>query len=282
LSKDKNSFFVDSQDGLTNILGIFLKLFFGLPLHIQIHTDFKNPHFSSHSFKNYLHTIGYRAGLFFADYVRVASKRIEKSIGGTRGELYRHPISVQTKSAEPLALKEKFVGCNRFVLTVSRLAPEKDMTTAFRVFAASTEGDADTALIVLGEGSQKGRLMQLSQQLGISERVFFEGWQSPVPYLQCADAFLQTSLYEGYGASLLEAALAKCPIVSTNVGIIGEVLMPSESVVACKQKDIVCLTKGLTTILADDKEAERLAENAYTAAQAHYNEHTQVYQPLLS
>ena len=50
-----------------------------------------------------------------------------------------------------------------------------------------------------------------------------EGWRSDVvSYYKTADVFFQTSLYEGYGLSAVEANVAGCPVVSTDVGVASE------------------------------------------------------------
>ena len=56
--------------------------------------------------------------------------------------------------------------------------------------------------------------------------VIFEKWidrETLFSYYKTVDLFLVTSLYEGYGMTLVEAQAAGCPIISTDVGVAREV-----------------------------------------------------------
>ena len=44
-----------------------------------------------------------------------------------------------------------------------------------------------------------------------------------ISYYKTADLFLNTSLFEGYGMTLVEARAAGCKVVSTDVGVAREV-----------------------------------------------------------
>ncbi|GAH42294.1 unnamed protein product, partial [marine sediment metagenome] len=48
-------------------------------------------------------------------------------------------------------------------------------------------------------------------------------------YYQAADIFVYTSLYENFGQTLLEAAAAGLPIISTPVGIAPEIVIDGET-----------------------------------------------------
>jgi glycosyltransferase involved in cell wall biosynthesis len=66
---------------------------------------------------------------------------------------------------------------------------------------------------------------RLAMSLGISHRVKWVGKVENVDnYLQLFDSFVLTSVYEGFGLVLLEAANADLPIVASNISAIPEVL----------------------------------------------------------
>ena len=53
-----------------------------------------------------------------------------------------------------------------------------------------------------------------------------EPWtDDPFSYYKTADLFLLTSNYEGYGMAVVEAMAAGCPVIMTDVGLAGEVLI---------------------------------------------------------
>jgi glycosyltransferase involved in cell wall biosynthesis len=62
--------------------------------------------------------------------------------------------------------------------------------------------------------------------LGINYSVVFEEWvpvEMLYSYYKTANLFLVTSLFEGYGMTLIEANAAHCKTVSTDVGVAREV-----------------------------------------------------------
>jgi 1,2-diacylglycerol 3-alpha-glucosyltransferase len=80
-------------------------------------------------------------------------------------------------------------------------------------------------LIIVGSGPRLASLRALATKLGISGSVAFESWVDQptiASYYKTADLFLNTSLFEGYGMTLVEARAAGCPIVSTDVGVARE------------------------------------------------------------
>jgi glycosyltransferase involved in cell wall biosynthesis len=73
--------------------------------------------------------------------------------------------------------------------------------------------------IILGDGVLKEKLMRLANSHGLSDHVFFEGFQKDIrPYLQAGSAFILTSLLEGLPLSVLEAMACGLPCIVTNVG----------------------------------------------------------------
>jgi len=59
-----------------------------------------------------------------------------------------------------------------------------------------------------------------NKRLKLEDAVAFAGWQNDLAsFYKTADAFIQTSLFEGYGLSLVEAGLSALPVITTPVGI---------------------------------------------------------------
>ncbi|MDE2341516.1 MAG: glycosyltransferase, partial [Alphaproteobacteria bacterium] len=102
------------------------------------------------------------------------------------------------------------------ILWAGRLERQKDVFLALQVIQAlNTRQPAQ--LTILGEGSQRARLMRAISTMGLSHIVNATGHVPNIdPYLQRADALLVTSHYEGGPAVAVEALAHGVPVVSTD------------------------------------------------------------------
>ena len=104
----------------------------------------------------------------------------------------------------------------RTVLSVGNLIPIKGHALLLRAFARVAESVPDCSLEIFGDGPERGDLIRLAQQLGISERVRFEGRQSrekiAAAMRRCA-VFALPSHYEGLGCVYLEAMASGKPAI---------------------------------------------------------------------
>lgn len=247
-------------------------------LQLQIHTDFMSPHFRK---QNIVQSIRLRIATYLlpkADCVRVVSERIRSSLSGMplRKEPHVLPIHTDIQSFltnEPsFKLHTKYPQFNFIVLMMSRLTKEKDIETGMKAFKILFEKDSRAGLCIVGDGEEMATLKRLAHKLGIENNVVFAGWQQDtLSYLKSADVFLNTSLYEGYALTLIEAAASKRPIVTTNVGIAGEVLLNHRHALIAPVGDVKELGSHLISLMADNTLRERLAVNAHEEVLSRFN-----------
>lgn len=102
------------------------------------------------------------------------------------------------------------------ILCVGRLERQKDFELALRAFAElSPLGRA--RLVILGEGPDRQRLLDIARRLGIAARVDLPGHVSNVSeWIGRARLMLMTSRYEGFPAVLVEARALGLPVVTTD------------------------------------------------------------------
>ncbi|NDE11784.1 MAG: glycosyltransferase [Chitinophagia bacterium] len=115
---------------------------------------------------------------------------------------------------------------NDFVFgTIGRIVPQKDYPTLLRAFSIVSRDLNDCKLLIIGDGSLRIDMHKLSNELGISDKVFWHGRTNRIAeILNLMDCFVLASLYEGFGLVLLEAMSANIPIVASNISAIPEVL----------------------------------------------------------
>jgi len=180
-----------------------------LPLEVQIHTNFHSPYFSG--FLNSIRKIIAKKVLAYADSVRDVKTL---PIYVDKEKIENAPIKFDLHARYPW----RFI-----ILAVSRLAPEKNLGLALEILRMVRERYPDTGMIIVGSGSEAKSLKLKVKSLGLEEAVEFAGWQdSLASFYKTANAFIQTSFFEGYGLSLVEAGLSGLPVITTPVGIATE------------------------------------------------------------
>jgi len=108
--------------------------------------------------------------------------------------------------------------------TVSRLVPQKDLTTLLTGFGKFTSKKPSNLLIV-GKGPEKINLQTFSQHLNIDQHVsWLDQTTNVYETMSQMDVFCLTSKYEGFGLVLLEAMQSELPIIAANNSAISEVL----------------------------------------------------------
>jgi glycosyltransferase involved in cell wall biosynthesis len=107
----------------------------------------------------------------------------------------------------------------RWIIYVGRFDRAKALDDLFRAFKKVQARFAETRLIMVGDGDEKGNLIRLAHELGISLYVRFEGIQEDVTnYLKQSEIFAFPSLSEGMSNVLLEAMACGLPVVATRIG----------------------------------------------------------------
>lgn len=140
---------------------------------------------------------------------------------GVRGErVFVVPNGVDLRTYRPATAGERAtlrarlgIPPDSFVGTfVGRLHPIKSIDTLLLAAADAPE----VRLVLLGDGSERDRLSNLSQQLGLGDRVRFVGFTSRVPeFLRASDCFFLPSVGEGMSNALIEAMCCGLPCVAS-------------------------------------------------------------------
>lgn len=101
-------------------------------------------------------------------------------------------------------------------VTAGRLVALKDHATMIEALALHRRNH-DSRLIVLGVGPLEDDLKALAAAHGLADVVDFVGFhKNTLPFFRQADAFLLSSLCEGFGNVLIEAMGCGTPVISTD------------------------------------------------------------------
>ncbi|MEK7614392.1 MAG: glycosyltransferase [Patescibacteria group bacterium] len=268
---------VTSQDPFeTGFIGWLIAKKIKAKLQLQVHTDFLSPYFINGDFLNRIRILLARFLLPKADSIRVVSRRIADSLNAKRYTLNAVPkilpifvdIEKIRGTAPTIDLRKKYPQFDFLVLTTSRLTREKNIELAIEAMREVAKKYPRAGLIIVGSGPEKSNLKLKTENLKLADNVIFEEWSDDiVSYMKTADVFLNTSNYEGFGMSLVEAAASGCPIVSTDVGIVGDILRP-EDVLVCSAPDAGCISDQLKRIIRFPELRRELSLKAQTSIEA--------------
>ena len=129
------------------------------------------------------------------------------------------------------------------VLSITgRLTMQKGQWYLLRIFRELKKIKPELKLLILGEGEMREELIQLSKNLGLktyinkkenifntSFDVYFMGFQkNPFKFVKASKLFAMTSLWEGFGNTIVEAMACSTPVISTNCKSgPGEIICPN-------------------------------------------------------
>ena len=112
----------------------------------------------------------------------------------------------------------------KLVIHISNFRPVKRVDDAVRVFARISRRVA-ARLLLVGDGPDRPRALQVAEEEGVSDRVVFLGKQESVAeLLSCSDLCLLPSANEAFGLVALEAMACGVPVIATRVGGVPEVV----------------------------------------------------------
>jgi glycosyltransferase involved in cell wall biosynthesis len=106
----------------------------------------------------------------------------------------------------------------------------KDHGTLIEAFARLRTIRPEAHLTLVGDGPERGAIVEHAARLDLSRAVTFAGERADVaPLLAAFDVFALASRSEGVSLTLLEAAAAGLPVVATRVGGNEEVVVDGKT-----------------------------------------------------
>lgn len=114
---------------------------------------------------------------------------------------------------------------------VGSLIHRKGVDVMLRVFARLAAERPRCRLLVAGEGPERERLEAMARELGVAERVHFLGFvpSSGALLRDAVDIAVSPARLEGFGLTVIEAGLARLPVVATQTTGMTEILRSGEN-----------------------------------------------------
>lgn len=148
------------------------------------------------------------------------------------------------------------------LLFFGRLEYEKGVHDAIAALPRIRRIHPGTTLTIAGDGTQQDWLVEIARKHKVLKAVRFAGradHDKLLELLHRADAAVLPSHYEPFGIVALEAIAAGTPLVTTNVGGLGEAVIDGKTGLSCPPRDVPALAAAVRAVLDDPAAAQRRA-----------------------
>lgn len=154
----------------------------------------------------------------------------------------------------------------RIVTHISNFRKVKRIPDIIKIFYKIQE-KIPAKLMMVGDGPEKSRAVQLCKELGIQDKVIFFGNSNEIDQiLSYSDLFLLPSETESFGLAALEAMAWSVPVISSNSGGLPEVNFDGISGYLSNVGDVDSMAENAVKILSDDNILAQFKKNALETA----------------
>ncbi|KAA0100711.1 glycosyltransferase family 1 protein [Mycolicibacterium sp. P1-18] len=148
------------------------------------------------------------------------------------------------------------------LLYLGRLEYEKGVHDAIAALPRVRRTHPGTTLTIAGDGTQQDWLLEQARKHKVLKAVDFVGrvdHEQLVALLHGCDAAVLPSHYEPFGIVALEAAATGAPLVTSNVGGLGEAVIDGQTGRSFPPRDVAALATAVRAVLDDPAAAQRHA-----------------------
>ena len=150
----------------------------------------------------------------------------------------------------------------KVIIHVSNFRPVKRIEDVIRAFHI-IQKEIPAKLLLVGDGPEMPRMMDLVDTLNLKEKVLFLGSQENLEELySISDCMMLLSEKESFGLVLLEAMACGVPCIGTKIGGIPEVIMDGQTGFLCELGNIHEVARKTLTLLTNETLHHTFAEES--------------------
>lgn len=160
------------------------------------------------------------------------------------------------------------------MIMVARLHAVKGHIVAFEAMKKLVKNNPSIKLILVGDGGLSSELKDKAKTMGLEHHILFLGHQDNIHGLfSIADLKLITSYSESFPLVMLEAARAKVPVISTDVGGVKDLISSKELgwVIPTKNPEALVNAIQEAVHLKEESKLQDIGKNLYDKASADYS-----------
>lgn len=192
-----------------------------------------------------------------ASQYKVNKSKITVVYPGYDKSKFKYQIS-NIKSKE---IKQRYKIGDSYIIYIGTIQPRKNLIRLIEAFGRITRDKKELQLLLVGKTTGEGKqgwmyedILRAPKNLGIEESVKFLGFvptEDLVALLHGALAFIQPSLWEGFGIPVAEAMACGTPVIVSNVSSLPEVVGKAGLLVDPYSVDQI--EQAIRTIITDKK-----------------------------
>jgi glycosyltransferase involved in cell wall biosynthesis len=207
----------------------------------------------------------------FTDRLVVASyhdkqKGLKNNISSDNGyTLIRYGIDYAKFKIEVHSTKEELgIGANDFVVTnISCFKPQKSPCDFIKLAYLVNKEFPNTKFLLVGDGILRKEIEKLVLKLNLQKQIILTGWRRDIPeILSITDVLVLTSLWEGLPIVVLEAMAAARPIIATDTGGVGEVVIEDKTGFLVPCRGIKKMSEKLVVLIKNESFRRQIGEAA--------------------
>lgn len=150
-------------------------------------------------------------------------------------------------------------------LYVGRVSKEKNLESLMQAFERVRQADADTQLVIVGDGPHLGELKAAYRQPGLTFTGYLHGKELAAAYAG-SDVFVFPSTTDTFGNAVLEAHACGIPAIVSREGGPPEIVASHDSGVAVETRSPEALAEAMLALKRDRTLYARLREGALKKA----------------
>lgn len=137
--------------------------------------------------------------------------------------------------------------------------------------AVALLADPRIKVLIVGDGRDKGLVVEKLNSLGLLEKVIMAGYQNETTlYYSMMDIFCVPSAREGFGLVAAEAMLHHLPVIASEVGGLKNVVVDGETGYLVPPKDPIAIASKIKELILDAEKRTQMGEMGYRRSMENY------------
>lgn len=273
---------VHSHGAKANIFSLSATHRTGLPTVTTVHSDYRLDYMHSLPKRLTIGLVNSVALRFIKNHIAVSNNFREMLISRNFNPLGIYVLYNGMDFSEPAVeysrkkLLEKFrlniPDDNVIVGIAARLYPVKSIETIVRAAHIVKTRNPKVKFLIGGDGEDRKMLESLTVELGLTDTVFFLGWQDdPNEIMSSIDISVLTSISESFAYSVLEGARFRKATISTRVGGIPDLIENGKNGFLFEPGDVDRFAELILELAADENKRTEMGQRLYEKALAQFS-----------